>query len=331
MKAFTHVNAHTVEEVCGLLHEFGGRARINAGGTDLLGVLKDRIHAEPPEVIINVKTVPDLADIGQDDGLIRIGALATLSTIGRSALLKDTCAILPRAAQAVGTPQIRNQGTLGGNLCQETRCWYYRYPRHLGGPIGCLRKGNGPCLAVKGDNRYHAIMGGRGCFAVCPSDMAVALTAVGAKIVIAGPDASRREIAVGDLYTPLGTTLERGEFVTEVKVPPPAPPAAAAKQSFLKFTVREPVDFAVVSVASSITVLDGVCTDARIVLGAVGPGPHRATEAEELLCGKRLDVEIAEKAGAAALAGAKPLRKNGYKVEIAKTLVKRAVMECAQV
>jgi Aerobic-type carbon monoxide dehydrogenase, middle subunit CoxM/CutM homologs len=158
--------------------------------------------------------------------------------------------------------------------------------------------------------------------------MAVALTAVGAKIVIAGPDAMGREVAVADLYTPLGTTLERGEFVTEVRVPPSA---QTAKVSFLKFTVREPVDFAVVSVAANITFDGGICTDARIVLGAVGPGPHRATEAEELLCGKRLDVEIAEKAGAAALAGAKPLRKNGYKVEIAKTLVKRAIMECAQV
>jgi len=248
MRAFAHVDARTVEEVCRLLRESGGRARVNAGGTDLLGVLKDRIHAESPELVINVKTVPDLADISRADGQIRIGALTTLAAIARSVLLKDACAILPRAALAVAAPQIRNQGPLAGNLCQETRCWYYRYPQHLGGPIGCLRKGNGPCLAVKGDNRYHAIMGGRGCFAVCPSDMAVALAAVDAKITIAGPDASRREIAVEDLYTPLGMTLEPEEFVTEVRVPLPAQTADAdvavaaqtVKMAFLKFTVREP-------------------------------------------------------------------------------------------
>jgi xanthine dehydrogenase YagS FAD-binding subunit len=326
MRPFTHAEARTVEEACGLLAEFGGRARLNAGGTDLLGVLKDDIHAEPIEALINIKTIPAMDFIRVDDGQIRIGALATLSAIARSEALERSCGILSQAAHAVGTPQIRTMGTLGGNLCQEVRCWYYRYPRHLGGPIGCLRKGNGRCPATRGDNRYHAIVGGRGCFAVCPSDMAVALAAVGATVSLVGPGGSCRWIPVEDLYVPLGTTVGPSELVNEVRVPMPA---KEAKSSFVKFTVREPVDFAVVSVASTVVLHDGVCEDARIVLGAVGPRPYRAATAEVFLRGGRLDAESVDMAADLAVADAKPLRMNKYKVEIARTLVKRTLVELA--
>jgi len=326
MRPFTHVEARTVEEACGLLAEFDGRARINAGGTDLLGVLKDGIHAEPIEALINIKTIPALDFIRVDDGQIRIGALTTLSAIARSEAIETSCGVLAQAAHAVGTPQLRNMGTLGGNLCQEVRCWYYRYPSHLGGPIGCLRKGNGRCPATRGDNRYHAIIGGRGCFAVCPSDMAVALAAVDATVSLVGPGGSCRRVPVEDLYAPSGTTIGQSEMITEVCVPVPA---KGAKSSFLKFTVREPVDFAVVSVASTVVLHDGVCEDARIVLGAVGPRPYRAVTADAFLRGKQLDAESADMAADLAVADTKPMRMNNYKVEIARTLVKRALMTLA--
>ena len=187
----------------------------------------------------------------------------------------------------------------------------------------CARKGKGPCLAVKGDNRYHALMGAKKCFAVCPSDTAVALAALNGQIKIAGPEGERR-VAVTEFYTPLGNSLKRGEMVTGVEVPSVE---KGSKQAFLKFTLRKPVDFAIVSVACVSVCKDDVCTDARIALGAVAAGPVRAKKAEEILMGRPLDVRAAADAAEAALAGAKPLSMNAYKIEIAKTLVKRAILQ----
>ncbi len=325
MRSFTHVTAGSLAEACALLSEAGGKGRANAGGTDLLGVLKDGIHAQGPELIVDLKAVSGLAEVSREGDEVRIGALATLASLDRSTLLRETLPLLVQAAHAVGTPQVRTMGTVGGNLCQEVRCWYYRYPRHVGGPVGCLRKGDGPCLAVKGDNRYHGVFGGRGCFAVCPSDLAVALTALGAVVDIAGPDGSRREVAVEDLYEPTTLTLAPGELLAEVRVPVPARPT---RQTFLKFTVREPVDFAVVSVAASLDRDGPGCRDARIVLGGVSPRPHRALQAEEVLRGGDVDDQTAARAGEAAVAGAKPMRHNAYKIGISRTLVERAVRAC---
>ena len=134
--------------------------------------------------------------------------------------------MLAEAARSVASPQIRNAATIGGNLCQDVRCWYYRYPRHIGGPIQCMRKGNGPCLAVRGDNRYHAIMGGKKCFAVCPSDTATALAALDAQVVITGPKGDRK-IAVTDFYNPLGNALQNNEMVREIEIPNIAEPDSA--------------------------------------------------------------------------------------------------------
>jgi xanthine dehydrogenase YagS FAD-binding subunit len=323
MRPFTHLNARTIKEACKLLAKYDGRAVLNAGGTDLLSTLKEENLFEYPEALINIKTIAGLDDIVESRGTLRIGALAKLSTLVTSPLLNDRYPALAEAARTVATPQIRNAATIGGNLCQDVRCWYYRYPRHIGGPILCARKGKGPCLAVKGDNRYHAVMGGKKCFAVCPSDTAVALAALDGQIRIAGPE-GQRKIAVTDFFNPLGNSLKRGEMVTGIEVPSVA---EQSKQTFHKFTLRKPVDFAIVSVASVITVAGGLCTDARIALGAVAPGPVRASEAEKMLVGRPLDEKAAAAAGEAALAGAKPLSMNAYKIEIAKTLVKRAILE----
>jgi xanthine dehydrogenase YagS FAD-binding subunit len=323
MRPFTHVNAQSVKEVCKLLAEYEGRAVLNAGGTDLLGTLKGDNLFEYPEALINIKTISGLDKIVESKGSLRIGALTKLSALVISPLLNERYPVLAEAARSVATPQIRNVATLGGNLCQDVRCWYYRYPRHIGGPILCARKGKGPCLAVKGDNRYHALMGAKKCFAVCPSDAAVALAALDAQIVMAGPEGERRT-AVTEFYNPMGNSLKRGEMVTGVEVPSVE---KEARQAFLKFTLRKPVDFAIVSVATVITVNGGVCTDARIALGAVAAGPVRATKAEKILVGRPIDEKAAADAGEAALAGAKPLSMNAYKIEIAKTLVKRSILQ----
>jgi xanthine dehydrogenase YagS FAD-binding subunit len=323
MRPFTHVNAQSVKEVCKLLAEYDGKAVLNAGGTDLLGTLKGENLFEYPEAVINIKTISGLEKIVESKGMLRIGALAKLSALANSALLSERYPALAEAARSVATPQIRNAATIGGNLCQDVRCWYYRYPRHIGGPINCARKGKGPCLAVKGDNRYHAVMGAKKCFAVCPSDTAVALAALDGQIAIAGPEGERK-IAVTDFYNPLGNSLRRGEMVTGVEVPSVD---EESRQAFLKFTLRKPVDFAIVSVAAVITVKAGVCTNARIALGAVAAGPVRATKAEKILVGKPVDEKAAADAAEASLAGAKPLSMNAYKIEIAKTLVKRAILQ----
>lgn len=322
MRPFTHINALTVEQAVAELAKCDGKARLNAGGTDLFGVLKDEFLPVYPQAIVNIKTISGLDYIREDQGMLRIGALARLADMSKSSLLRERYGALAEAAHAVASPQIRNVATIGGNLCQDVRCCYYRYPRHIGGPIQCARKGNGPCLAVKGDNRNHAIMEGRRCFAVCPSDTAVVLAAMDAQVLVAGPQGGRR-IAVRDFYTPLGNRLNSDEMVREIQVPALAGPV---QQTFLKFTLRKPIDFAIVSAAALITMADGVCTEARIALGAVAPGAHRAVAAEEYLQGRLIDDDSASQAAELALKGARPLSGNAYKINIAKALVTRAIL-----
>jgi len=322
MRSFEHVTVQTVDEACALLRDSGGRAKLNAGGTDLLSLLRSDAAPRYPDLLINIKAISGLDYIIEEAGTLKIGALARLADVSRSSLLNARYGVLARAAHSVAAPQIRNMATLGGNLCQEVRCWYYRYPAHIGGPISCLRKGSGTCLAIKGDNRYHAILGARKCFAVCPSDTAVALTALDAALVIAGAK-GERSLTVPDFYHSLGNHLADDEMVREIEMPMRP---SAGQQIFSKYTVRKPIDFAIVSVAVVLTLEETICTDARIVLGAVGPAPFRATAAEAMLIGRPISQQIATQAAEAALTGAKPLSKNGYKIEIAKTLIQRAIM-----
>ncbi|MDA8235044.1 MAG: xanthine dehydrogenase family protein subunit M [Clostridia bacterium] len=322
MRTFDHIDVYSIAEACTTLREYQGRARLNAGGSDLLTVLKGDFLADYPEAVINLKTISGMDYIREDGEYLRIGTLTRLTDLVSSPLLKEKYPVLSEAAYTVATPQIRNVATLGGNLCQDTRCWYYRYPRSIGGPVQCLRKGSGPCLAIKGDNRYHAIMGGKKCFAVCPSDMAVALAALDGKVIIVGPEGERR-VEVTDFYHPTGNELAKDEVVREIEIPIKRTPT---QQSFRKFTLRKPIDFAIVSSATVITVAQGICTDARIVLGAVAPAPVRAKAAEELLIGKPITEETDTAAAEKALVGAKPLSKNEYKIQIAKTLVKQAIL-----
>jgi xanthine dehydrogenase YagS FAD-binding subunit len=324
MKPFRHLNALSIAEAVHHLNDYAGRARIVAGGTDILGILKDQILPDYPEALVNIKTIPGLDYIAEDSSGLKIGALAKLDTLARSPLLRGKYKLLAEAAQSVATPQIRNMGTIGGNLSQDTRCWYYRYPHAIGGRIMCMRKGSGPCLAVNGDNRYHAIFGGRRCFAACPSDLATALLTLEAEIVTEGTGGSRI-IPVKDFFNPLGNALEKDELIVEIRMPKPP---AEAQQHFIKYTLRKPVDFAVVSVAALVTLKEGVCTEERISLGAVAPGPIRAEEAEQFIKGKKPGPATLQEAAALAVQTAKPLSKNGYKIEIAQALIARALAAC---
>jgi xanthine dehydrogenase YagS FAD-binding subunit len=180
LETFEHINASSVEEAVSALGQNGGKAAIIAGGTDLLGSLKDRILAEYPKSLVNIKTIPGLDYINEEGGTLKIGALARLIDIAADTTVKTKYAALAEAAGRVGSPHLRSMGTLGGNLCQDTRCWFYRARDNH---YYCFRKGGTLCFAQVGSNKFNAILGGQVCFAVCPSDTAIALTALNATIV----------------------------------------------------------------------------------------------------------------------------------------------------
>jgi xanthine dehydrogenase YagS FAD-binding subunit len=326
VKAFKHFNAASVDEAISLMRSSKGNADLIAGGTDLLGVLKDEILPDYPEAVINIKTIPGLDHIEENEKGLKIGALTKLADVAEHPLVKKRYPILSKSAETVATPEIRNMATLGGNLCQDTRCWYYRYPHHMGGRIICHRKGSGPCQAVKGDNRYHAIMGAKACFAVCPSDTAIALSALGAELLIKGPQ-KVRSVCVAEFFTALGNILEPDEILTHIEIPRPA---VGVRQEFFKFTLRKPVDFAIASVAAVLAMQAEICKDARIVLGAVAPTPVRAVDSEKLLRGRVAGKKVIAEAAREAVKDTKPMRLNAYKVEITRTLVKRALLSIMQ-
>lgn len=324
MKNFKHFNAYSVDEAVSLLRHYGDMACIIAGGTDLLGKMKDAVLPTYPEAVINIETIPDLNYITQSEGMVKIGPLTTLSEIAASKVLKCHYLVLAQAAHRVAFPQIRNMGTIAGNICQDIRCWYYRNRNNR---FPCLRKKGGRCYAIKGDNRYHSIFGGSvsgGCMAVHPSDTAPALIALGAKI-----KTSSRIVAAQDFFEvkPIRTTvLQTDEIVTEIQLPEPP---SGTSSAFLKFALRQSIDFPVVNCAVMITARNGKVEDARICLNAVHVVPYRAIRAEKVIIGNSLSEEIAGEAGQAAVAQAKPLEHNKYKVAVARALVKRTILACA--
>ncbi|MBN2240282.1 MAG: FAD binding domain-containing protein [Dehalococcoidales bacterium] len=320
MERFAYKTVKTLDDAAALLKD--GNAAVLAGGTDLLNLLKTESYRQPLELLVNIKNIPGLDEIREDTEGLNIGALARISSVVKSDLVKAKYPMLAKAAGVVASPAIREMGTIAGNLCQQVQCWYFRRSFLTGNAFNCLRKGGKQCFALQGDNRYHAILGRKGCAAVCPSDIAVALTALDATVVT-----TKRNIPITGFYTVMGNVLDKDEIITGIQVPVSKPDM---RQAFIKFAQRPAIDFAVVSAGAAITVNDGKVFDARIVLGAVAPGPYRATAAEELLKGKTIDEQTAAGAGEAAVEGAEPLSNNRYKVQIAKTLVKRAVLACGQ-
>jgi xanthine dehydrogenase YagS FAD-binding subunit len=323
MRNFVHFNARSVDEAVEILNRYGGRACVNAGGTDLLGKLKDEILPKYPEAIVNIKSIPDLEFIREDGGVLRIGALTRLEDIATDPIVRKRYPALAEAAGRAASPHLREMGTLGGNICQDIRCWYYRHPDNR---FPCLRKGGGRCYAVEGDNRYHSIFGGsveNGCYAVHPSDTVPALVALGATV-----KTSKRKLEIEDLFdvNVLKTTvLDPDEIVTEFEVPTPADGTGNA---FVKFALRKTIDFPIVNCAAMVAADGGTVTAARICLNAVYVKPYRVKRAEEVIVGQELNPGTAEAAGEAAVSDAKPLKNNGYMVQIAKVMVKRALLGC---
>ena len=323
MKNFVHLNAATVDDAVFQLRKFGKRAAVIAGGTDLLGKMKDRILPEYPEAILNIKKIDGLDSVVEENQYLRIGALVKLSDLAVHPLVGLNFPALAEAARKTASPNLREMGTLGGNICQDIRCWYYRAPENR---FPCLRKGGGRCYAIKGDNRYHSIFGGsveEGCYAVHPSDTSPVLVALDASIIT-----SKRTVSAEEFFQvqKQGTTiLEPDELVTDILIPKPA---ENSKNAFIKFAIRQSIDFPIVNCATNITIRDGKVLLSRICLNAVAVVPHRAVEAEELIQGKTIDENLADEAGKAAVADAKPMSHNGYMVQIAKTLVKRTILAC---
>jgi len=318
MKGFNHTNAKTLAEAKTALA--GGKAEIIAGGTDLIGRLKDNILPDKmyPVTVINIKTItPSLDYIKEDAGVLKIGAATRLSDIASHQAVNKKYTALAQAALRVATPHVRDMGTIGGNLAQLHRCWYFRKPENR---FPCVRKGGTTCFAMMGDNRYHSIFGNvNKCIAVHPSDVAPALIALNASVVT-----NVRKLAAENFFDvkfPSSTVLGPGEIITEIQVPTPP---AGAKSAFLKFAIRKSIDFPIVNCA--VMVGGGA---PRIALNAVAPKPYRATKAEAAIAGKPINEANAEAAGAAAVEDARPLPATKYKVQIAKTLVKRALLSIA--
>ncbi|MCF8094675.1 MAG: xanthine dehydrogenase family protein subunit M [Desulfobacteraceae bacterium] len=325
MKKFAHLNARTLEEAVSFLGSYGGKAEIIAGGTDLLGKMKDEILPNYPEALINIKTITDLDYIEETGQGLRIGALTRLNDIAEHSGIREKYTALAQAAERTASPHIREMGTLSGNICQDIRCWYYRNPNNR---FPCLRKGGGRCYAIEGDNRYHSIFGGtveKGCYAVHPSDMAPALIALNASV-----KTSKRTIKSDEFFKTAvrkTTVLDRDEIVTEFEFPAPA---KGSKSHFIKFAIRKSIDFPIVNCATSIINEAGKVKEARICLNGVYIKPYRAAKAEEDICGKTIDEETADAAAQTIVSEARPMKDNAYMVQIARTLVKRTILACKE-
>ncbi len=319
---FEHFNAKTIEEAIFLLGTYGEKAVVIAGGTDLLRELKGRVYRTRPKILVNIKSIsqPTLNYVEEDIAGLKIGSATNLHTIETDELIRQKYSLLAQAAHVSGAPQYRNMATLGGNLCQHVRCWYYRAS---GNAFFCRRKGGDKCYAADGDNRYHAILGDKDCLAVCPSDVAPALIALGASVKIFDMSGGRI-VPLEKFFTPLGNILNPGQILTEVQLPNPKP---NSRGIFTKLGLRNIFDTAIASVALVVTVEAGLCSSANIVLGGVSPLPWRAVKAGEVLVGERISKEKAEAAARAVTEGATPLRMNAYKLDIVEALVTRAILE----
>ena len=332
MKAFEWTNPTTVNEAVKMLTvaspgDIDEAPRPIAGGQDLLTVMKD--YTSRPTRLVNLKNIRGLNKITLNGRGLTIGALVTLTELEEHAGVRKSYPGLAEAAHSIATPQIRNLGTVGGNLCQRPRCWYYRLEEVI-----CLKKGGSECYAASGENKYNAIIAGGPSYIVHPSDLAPMLLALGATVTVMG-SAGKRVIPLDKFFT-LPTdgdirrenVLKNEEIITEIHVP--ATPLAA-RSTYLKFKERESLDFALASAAVAVRLTGRTVSDARIVLGGVAPVPWRVPAAEKFLVGKELKPDVLAEAAKLALADAKPLEKNAYKVPLAQTLVRRALAKAGGV
>jgi xanthine dehydrogenase YagS FAD-binding subunit len=327
MKNFTYFRPTSVDQALALLDESYGATELLAGGTDLLDLQKE--YVAQPDKVVSLTGIKELAGIGAMRGVpeeaLRIGAGTTLADIAAHEIVKGQFAALAQAAGEIGGPQIRNMGTLGGNLCQRNRCWYFRDEA-----VSCLLKGGRKCYATDGENQYHAIFTqGHKCVIVNPSTLAPALIAIGAKANVKGGKGARSIPLDKFFFAPTEAThrehvLAANEIVTDVVLSSHRPNSASYEVRH-----KQAYDWPLVQAAVAFKLEGGKATNVRIVLGHVAPTPHVAEAAAKPLEGKAVTEETAAAAGKAATEGAKPLSGNAYKVKLVEVAVKRAALMAA--
>ena len=324
MNPFEYREPSTMEDVVGLLTAYGD-AQVMAGGIDLLGELKEGVAS--PGVLLGLAAVPGIAEIRESSEGVTIGGMTTITAIEHHPGIRQRYTALAEAAERLATPQVRNVGTLAGNLCQRPRCWYYRNAL-----TPCLKRGGDVCFAHDGYSKYMCVAGGNGCYMVHPSDAAVPLVAFGASVNIAGPSEDRA-IPLEQFFTgpevdvARENALERGEVVESVSLPEPPP---STRSIFLKAQERVAGGFALASVATVVTLNGDAIEAVSIVLGGVAPTPLRARECEAYLVGKGIADVSPEQAGALVLADAQPFEDNRYKVTLSRNLVTRSLTRLLQ-
>ena len=332
MKAFTNQNARTLDEAVSLAQEAiqaGQSVAFAGGGTDLLQLMKDRVVNRPgsgqPDVLVHLTTVEGLNQVSVGQGDTTVGGMITLSALSQNSVIRARFASLGEAAESVASPQIRNSGTLGGNVVQRPWCWYYR------NGFPCYKAGGDQCFSVVGENQLHAIFGGGPSFIVHPSDLAPALVAHDATFRIVGP-AGERTLSGSDFFVLPSQDAEHenvlgdDEVLASVVLPAPGD---GVRSTYHKVMDRDAWTHALVSAAVVLDMDGDVCREARIVLGGVAPIPWRVPEAEGLLAGQRVTPDLAAEVGAAAVAGARPMSKNAYKVPLTRGVVERTVLSLA--
>ena len=329
MPPFQLLSPQSIPEAVALLSASDGSASALpiSGGSDLLSEIKEGVAR--PDTLVSLANIPDLHGITVSDEELTIGAAATIAELAEQPIIREEFTALARAAAGLATPQIRNVGTMGGNLNQRPRCWYYRHPL-----TNCLKKGGDHCSAIAGNSKYLCLTGGDRCFIVHPSDTAVALLAFNAVVDTAGPGGTR-SIPIGDYFTSPAADLTRenclrpGEILTRVRIPRLSVGNTTRRSLYLKAREREAGDFALVSVAAVIDLDDTpkgpAIARAAVTLGGVSPVPHRVSEVEDYLTGQPASAIDPAQAGSLALPDARPLTQNAYKLPMARNLVHRAV------
>lgn len=321
MRDFKIAEPRTADELAALLAESTESVRLMAGGTDLVDELKSGVATAG--LVVDMDKVPGLRGITAEKGGLRIGAMTRVVELAEDAAAGRDYPSLKEAALSLATPQLRNAGTVGGNLCQRPRCWYYRDPQ-----VVCRKKGGFNCFAYQGRNKYHAIFGGSGCFIVFPSDLAPVLISLGAQATI-GTARGDKVVPLGDFYAgpevdvTRENVLAKGQFLKSVWVPGPKPGQRAA---YVKLKERSTWDFALVSAAVAGVVKDGAFTEIAVVMGGVAPVPWRLKKAEDALKGKAVSKAVIRQAADEALKDAVPMRENGYKVDLVRAALERAVL-----
>lgn len=321
MPGFTLYQPTDLQNALGLTAKFGPDGWILAGGYDSLDWFKDRIKR--PAAVIDLSDITELKDIRETTNGIEIGALTTLTEIHKSSLIKQKFSLLSDAAGKVASPQIRNHGTIGGNVCQDARCWYYR------SGLDCYRAGGNTCYAdtPQGMNREHCLFNANRCVAVSPSDTAPALIALEAEMIVVN-QAGEETIPAEDFFVGPGTditsmtALKPGDVLTAIRIPDTW---AGSEFYFEKVADRNTWDFALVNIASAMKIKDELISEIRIVCGGVECVPKRLTVVENIVSGSPRNEETAQLAGNSASRGATPLNQNHFKIPLMENLVKRAI------